>query len=196
MQQRQKTVWYTTYSSPLGKIELAATERGLVRVDFGRNCSRSLLLKELYNQYPTYSVKENPVPFRNIKKWLDNYFSGKKVSLISSNITFDFHVGTKFQQSVWKALCRIPYGQVRSYKWVAEQIGNPKSVRAVGQANGRNPIPILVPCHRVINADGSIGGYSGGLDFKRKLLAIEDIKINAKCQNPIRLRRTNKFQIA
>lgn len=180
MQQRQKTVWYTTYSSPLGKIELAATERGLVRVDFGRNCSRSLLLKELYNQYPTYSIKENPVPFRNIKKWLDNYFSGKKVSLISSNISFDFHVGTKFQQSVWKALCRIPYGQVRSYKWVAEQIGNRKSVRAVGQANGRNPIPILVPCHRVINADGSIGGYSGGLDIKKKLMAIEGILVKSK----------------
>jgi O-6-methylguanine DNA methyltransferase len=184
VQQSQKTVWYTAADSPLGKIYLAASERGLVLVEFGRSRGASLFLNELHKLYPAYSIEENPVPFRNTITWLDNYFSGKKVSISGSGIKFDFRSGTKFQQLVWKTLCRIPYGQSRSYKWVAEQIENPKSVRAVGQANGRNPIPIIVPCHRVINADGTLGGYSGGRDIKKKLLAIEGIKINAKCQNP------------
>jgi O-6-methylguanine DNA methyltransferase len=184
VQQSQKTVWFTAVSSPLGKLYLAASERGLVRVEFGRSRGASLFLNELHSLYPAYSIEENPVPVRNVIKWLENYFSGKKVAVSSSGIKFDFRSGTAFQQSVWKALCRIPYGQVRSYKWVAEQIGNPKSVRAVGQANGRNPIPIIVPCHRVINADGSIGGYSGGINIKKKLLAIEGVNLKSQIPNP------------
>jgi O-6-methylguanine DNA methyltransferase len=184
VQQSQKTVWYTAVDSPLGKIYLAASERGLVLVESGRSRGASLFLNELHKLYPAYSIDENPVPFLNIIQWLENYFSGKKVSISGSGIKFDFRSGTKFQQSVWKTLCRIPYGQVRSYKWIAEQIGNPKSVRAVGQANGRNPIPIIIPCHRVINADGTLGGYSGGIDLKKKLLGIEGVSINSKIQIP------------
>jgi O-6-methylguanine DNA methyltransferase len=184
VQQSQKTVWYTAVSSPLGKIYLAASKRGLVQLEFGRSRGASLFLNELHSLYPAYSIVESPVPFRNVITWLENYFLGKKVAVSGSGIKFDFSSGTKFQQSVWKTLCRIPFGQVRSYKWVAEQIVNPKSVRAVGRANGRNPIPIIVPCHRVINADGSIGGYSGGINIKKKLLGIEGILVKPKAKNP------------
>ena len=95
-------------------------------------------------------------------------------------IKFDLREGTSFQQSVWKTLLQIPFGQVRSYQWVAERIGNPHAVRAVGQANRNNPIPILVPCHRVIKSDGSIGGYSGGIKKKKKLLEIEHFDLSEK----------------
>lgn len=81
--------------------------------------------------------------------------------------------GTDFQKKVWKALCDIPYGETRSYKQVAEAVGNPKATRAVGMANNRNPIMIFIPCHRVIGSDGSLVGYGGGLDMKEKLLSIE-----------------------
>ena len=171
--QHHKTVWYTAINSSLGKIYLVATDRGLARVRFGKNIDKPLVLKELQVLYPTCSISESPVPFRNVIKWLKKYFAGKKVEVRASGIRFDFSSGTSFQQSIWETLCRIPYGQVRSYKWVAEQIRNPNSVRAVGQANGKNPLPILVPCHRVINADGSLGGYSGGGQIKKKLLKIE-----------------------
>ncbi|MDI6782807.1 MAG: methylated-DNA--[protein]-cysteine S-methyltransferase [bacterium] len=182
--QHHKTVWYTAINSPLGKIYLAATDRGLAQVQFGKNSVQPLVLKELQVLEPTCSISESPVPFRNVIKWLKKYFAGEKVALRASGIKFDFSSGTPFQRTVWKTLCRIPYGQVRSYQWVAEQIGNPDSVRAVGQANGRNPLPILVPCHRVINKDGSLGGYSSGIEIKKKLLNIEGIAIKSKIPNP------------
>lgn len=176
----QKTIWYTAINSPLGKLYLAATDRGLARIMFGKRYGESLFLNELLELYPAYKVQRNPVPFRKVIKWLTYYFAGKKPAV--TGIKFDFQSGTSFQQSVWKTLYKIPYGQVRSYQWVAERIGNPKSVRAVGQANGKNPISILVPCHRVINKDGSLGGYSGGINIKKKLLKIEGIFINSKSQ--------------
>jgi O-6-methylguanine DNA methyltransferase len=184
VQQHQKTVWYTAISSPIGKLYLAVTDRGIARIMIGSNKVKPLFLDELQVLAPTCSIRENPVPFRNVIKVLEKYFSGKEIDIISSKIPFDFSSGTPFQQKVWKTLCRIPYGQVRSYQWVAEQIKEPDAVRAVGQANGKNPLPILVPCHRVINKDGTLGGYSGGTDIKKKLLKLEGIIINAKCQNP------------
>ena len=173
MFKNHKTIWYTAISSPIGKLYLAATDRGLARIMIGNNKAQPLFLKELKFFYPTYSISENPVPFRNVITWLKKYFENKKVAINGSGIRFDFSSGTKFQRTVWKALTRIPYGQVRSYQCIAEQIKNPNAVRAVGQANGRNPIPILVPCHRVINKDGTLGGYSGGVQIKKKLLKIE-----------------------
>lgn len=103
------------------------------------------------------------------KKQLAEYFAGERKS-------FELHIapdGTEFQKKIWKALCDIPYGQLRSYKEVAEAAGCPKGFRAVGGANNRNPIVIVIPCHRVIAADGSIGGYGDGIDMKRKLLELE-----------------------
>ncbi|MEE9168363.1 MAG: methylated-DNA--[protein]-cysteine S-methyltransferase, partial [bacterium] len=97
------------------------------------------------------------------------YFRGKRMTF-SVPIRFD---GTDFQNKVWHALTEIPYGQTVTYKEVAEKIGNPKAVRAVGNANNRNPIAIVVPCHRVIGADGKLVGYGGGLEMKEKLLKLE-----------------------
>ena len=102
-------------------------------------------------------------------KQLEEYFSGtlKSFSLPMAP------VGTQFMQDVWHALTNIPYGEVRSYAEIAREIGNPKACRAVGMANNRNPLPIIIPCHRVIGANGKLVGYAGGLDCKEKLLALE-----------------------
>lgn len=101
---------------------------------------------------------------------LDAYLSGKPVSF---RFRLDPSAGTPFQQKVWRALLKIPRGQTRSYAWVAKQIGQPKAVRAVANACGANPVPVLVPCHRVIASDGTLGGFGGGLAMKRRLLALE-----------------------
>lgn len=89
---------------------------------------------------------------------------------------FDWSQGTAFQQDVWQALQTVPYGETRSYQWIAKKIGRPAAVRAVGSANGKNPFTLVVPCHRIIQKDGRIGGYTGGLAIKRKLLAIEQVQ--------------------
>ena len=104
---------------------------------------------------------------------LGDYFAGKRRE-------FDLQLaprGTPFQQRVWQALLAIPFGSVRTYGDVARDIGQPLAMRAVGQANGRNPLPIVIPCHRVIAGDGTIGGYSGGLNVKHRLLALEGIEL-------------------
>jgi O-6-methylguanine DNA methyltransferase len=100
---------------------------------------------------------------------LQEYFRGERKQF---QMTLDLR-GTPFQQRVWKALREIPYGETRSYGEIAVAVGNPHAVRAVGQANGKNPIPIIVPCHRVIQSDGKLGGFGGGLDLKEILLALE-----------------------
>jgi methylated-DNA-[protein]-cysteine S-methyltransferase len=105
-----------------------------------------------------------------VKKELAEYFEkGRKDFTCSTAFT----EGTDFEKRVWDALREVPYGETRNYKWMAEKIGNPHAFRAVGNALGKNPIPIIFPCHRIIESDGSIGGYSGGVDIKRRLLEIE-----------------------
>ncbi|RPI10034.1 MAG: methylated-DNA--[protein]-cysteine S-methyltransferase [Acidobacteriales bacterium] len=100
---------------------------------------------------------------------LDEYFSGRRRQF---DLPLDLE-GTEFQQRVWKSVARIPYGQTRSYAQIATTIGSPTAVRAVGAANGANPVAIIVPCHRVIASGGGLGGYGGGLELKRRLLALE-----------------------
>lgn len=108
--------------------------------------------------------------FAETKKALADYFAGHAVEF---NMPLAFNEGTKFQKQVWQALLTIPYGETISYKELAIRIGNPKAVRAVGLANGRNPIAIIVPCHRVIGANGKLVGYGGGLPRKQQLLELE-----------------------
>lgn len=138
-------------------LRLAASEAGLRSIEFsperdieGRENTRHALLLETERQ-------------------LRAYFAG---DLREFDLTLDI-VGTAFQQRVWSALLRIPYGETRSYSQIAIRIGAPSAVRAVGAANGANPIPIVVPCHRVIGAGGKLVGYGGGLPLKRRLLALE-----------------------
>jgi len=105
-------------------------------------------------------------------KLLKRYFSGESVSF---DVPLDLRYYTPFQQAVWKAAAAIAPGETRSYAWIAKRIRNPKAARAVGQALGANPVPIIIPCHRVISSAGTMGGYSGGLGMKRKLLELEAI---------------------
>lgn len=108
-----------------------------------------------------------------IVDWLEKYFDGNDKPFLLEYL--DFSEATPFQKKVWRQLQKIPFGGVKSYQWVAEKIGVPKGPRAVGQANSRNPYPLLIPCHRVISADGSLGGYSSGLTLKKKLLVHEGV---------------------
>lgn len=154
-------MYYCIVKSPIGPILLARDEEGLKHVNFMKGKKKI----EVSDDWV-----ENEEFFREISGQLEAYFSGKLKS-------FDIKLaaeGTGFQKSVWKALCEIPYGETRSYKEIAVSIGKPKAYRAVGLANNRNPIAIIVPCHRVIGADGKLTGYAGGLDVKEFLLKLEE----------------------
>jgi methylated-DNA-[protein]-cysteine S-methyltransferase len=113
---------------------------------------------------------ETQAPFADVKRQLDEYFAGKRLVF---RLPLDLDQGTAFQRRVWQALLQIPYGRTLSYKEVAHAIGQPSAVRAVGSANGSNPLPIVVPCHRVVASDGTMGGYGGGLEVKQHLLKLE-----------------------
>jgi len=106
----------------------------------------------------------------NLSKRLQRYFIGDQVDFRDR---LDLSEFSRFQQDVWNEVRGIPYGQTRSYRWIAERMGKPRAMRAVGQALGRNPLPIVIPCHRVIRGDGNLGGFSGGLNMKRLLLRLE-----------------------
>ncbi len=160
MKKTKSLTYFTILESPVGKLLLRGNGEGLTGLDF----------------------QEGPHPFKPKEDWirddarfveivnqLEAYFAGDLKE-------FDLPLaprGTDFQMSVWKALRSIPYGETISYGALAERIGNPKAVRAVGGANGKNPIAIIVPCHRVIGSDGTLTGFGGGLPIKEKLLALE-----------------------
>jgi methylated-DNA-[protein]-cysteine S-methyltransferase len=144
----------TTYEGPLGTLTLTSNEDALLGVSF---------ISEIREEQ-----ESNPVLEMAIQQ-LDAYFKGK---LQQFTVPLELH-GTAFQESVWKALSLVPYGTVVSYQDIAIAIGNPKAVRAVGMANNKNPISIIIPCHRVIGKQGSLTGYAGGLDKKQWLLSHE-----------------------
>lgn len=156
----QRPLQYSQMESPIGVLLLAGERGRLHLVGFP---SGKMALE------PHSSWTRNDASFRNVQKQLNEYFTSKRT-------TFDLELapeGTEFQLRVWTALQSIPFGETRSYGEVAKQIGEPKAVRAVGAANGRNPIPIIIPCHRVIGANGSMTGFGGGIDTKVRLLALE-----------------------
>lgn len=166
----KKIVRYATFPSRLGKIFIAATDRGICRLHFP--ASRELL--QQVEKYYGCELVEDHRHFADIRDQLQSYLAGQ---LREFNCRLDFAKGTEFQKKVWNTLLKIPYGETRSYKWVAEQVDCPKGFRAVGGANHSNPIPIIVPCHRVIGSDGSMVGYGGpskeGLKRKRAFLRME-----------------------
>jgi len=154
------TISYTQIESPIGPLLLAADESGLREIRFvhGRQPAK-----------PDPDWKKDDAPLRETIRQLREYFTGELEE-------FDLPLspqGTPFQLSVWKRLCEIPYGETISYGELAGRIGNPNASRAVGLANGSNPIPIIIPCHRVIGSNGKLTGYGGGLPIKEKLLALE-----------------------
>lgn len=151
---------YTKLQSPVGPLLLAASEKGLCRLSFmtGRRPVA-----------PEPAWKEGNAPFAEAILQLKSYFAGE---LREFDLPLDLE-GTPFQLRVWRSLCQIPYGETISYGQLARRIGHPDAARAVGLANGTNPIAIIVPCHRVTGSSGALTGYGGGLPIKRKLLALE-----------------------
>ncbi len=144
----------------IGSLTLMGDESGLRHI---------LFEKERYQVAIQDDWQKNPDFFVPVKKQLRAYFKGE-LKEFDLNLAPD---GTVFQQKVWRALQNIPYGELVSYKTIADTIGNPKAVRAVGAANGKNPLPVVVPCHRVIGSDGSLTGFGGGLPTKQKLIDLE-----------------------
>lgn len=148
--------------SPIGPLYLVASDKGLQGIFWKKQSAP--MAKSLTSTDPATKILSKTV------KQLEEYFQGKRQSF---DLPFDIVSGTPFQKSVWQQLSKIPYGKTVSYKDIAAKIKNPRAVRAVGSANGRNPLSIIVPCHRVIAANGKLGGYAGGLDIKTKLLKLE-----------------------
>ena len=150
------------YESPIGCIAIVAADPD--------NISHLFFTPDFpFDESPHLQV-QYPVLTR-VQKLLDEYFVGKPFD--TSQVPIRIDCGTHFQNKVWDTIRQIPHGEVRSYKWIAERIGKPKAVRAVGSAVGANAVSIFVPCHRVIRSDGRLGGYGGGIERKRQLLALE-----------------------
>jgi methylated-DNA-[protein]-cysteine S-methyltransferase len=154
--------FYKTMQSPVGELKLVANGNGLAAVLWENDDPSRVRLG------PLEEDRNHPV-LREAERQLSDYFAGKRETF---SLKLDF-AGTDFQKKVWNALTTIPFGQTRSYGQIARQIGHPKAVRAVGAANGRNPISIIAPCHRVIGSNGKLTGFAGGLKAKAALLEME-----------------------
>ena len=157
---RKTAIFFTEFASPIGTIQLRGTDAALTGVFMEKHRHEPAR--------PAGAVRDDG-PLRAARRELEEYFAGERREFSVALAP----VGTPFQQQVWQALRAIPYGETISYGELARRIGNPRAVRAVGLANGRNPISVIVPCHRVIGADGTLTGYGGGLERKRFLLALE-----------------------
>ena len=153
---------YMYMESPVGALKLVAHDQALVAVMWDNEDHKRVRLAELIKNI------QHPMLLK-VKQQLEQYFAGQRQQF---DLPLDFQ-GTDFQQQVWQALLTIPYGETRSYKQIAEQVGSENAMRAVGAANGKNPISIIAPCHRVVGASGKLVGFAGGLDNKAILLKLE-----------------------
>ena len=161
-ERRQRQLFYKWIASPVGKLKLVSSDDGLAAILWERERPRRV---------PLDSGTEggNHPVLVEAERQLNEYFGGRRKSFA---LKLDFN-GTSFQQKVWQALLTIPFGETRSYREIARQVGNPAATRAVGAANGRNPISIVAPCHRVIGSTGKLTGFGGGLEAKAYLLTLE-----------------------
>jgi methylated-DNA-[protein]-cysteine S-methyltransferase len=168
------TYYYKTTNSPVGNLKLIATDKGLAAILWENDPPNRVRLT------PLLENKIHPVLLA-AEVQLKEYFAGKRTSF-SVNLA---PVGTEFQNKVWRALSEIPFGETRSYGEIAKRVGNVGAARAVGAANGRNPLSIIVPCHRVIGASGKLTGFAGGLGTKEQLLALEGARSTKTKGKPI-----------
>jgi len=145
------------YQTDIGKIGIVDNGTAIINVYFSKE------------EIPQNVIEQETELLKEAGRQLIEYLEGKRAEFSLTLLP----TGTPFQQSVWKALCAIPYGETRSYKEIAQSVNSPKAFRAVGMANNKNPIPIFIPCHRVIGANGKLVGYAGGLDMKEQLLNLE-----------------------
>jgi len=173
--------WTATVDSPVGPLVLAATADGLCEVAFARSRTpdevRALLVERGLDPHP---VEENPPPavagtLARTSEQLDEYFAGRRDRF---DLPLDFRGVTPFTRSVLEATAGVDFGRLETYRGIAGRIGKPGATRAVGNALGRNPLPVVVPCHRIVRSGGGIGGYTGGLWIKERLLAIEGVALN------------------
>jgi O-6-methylguanine DNA methyltransferase len=161
-----ETLFYLRTPSPVGPLFLAASTKGLVRLEFEARVQN-------LNSSTTQLLESKPALAPYLHE-LNDYFSGERREF---SLPLDLR-GTRFQLACWHALLEIPYGETHSYRDIAQAIGHPHAYRAVGMSNNRNPVAIVVPCHRVIASSGSLCGYGGGLDIKRKLLDLEQASLH------------------
>lgn len=162
MKPTHSTHFYKTMPSPVGELKLVASDEGLAAVLWENDDPKRVRLGTLQED------TKHPV-LLEAERQLTGYFAGK---LDKFSLKLD-PTGTEFQRKVWEALLTIPFGETRSYAQIAQQVGSPKAVRAVGAANGKNPISIIAPCHRVIGSNGKLTGFAGGMEAKAFLLGIE-----------------------
>ena len=164
---RGETIRYVVTDSQLGPLLVAATPKGICRLTFGED------ERALRRRFPNADIRADD---GTIAEWVEGVLTAIDRPEAAPELPIDVR-GTAFQEKVWQELRKIPLGQTRSYADIAAAVGQPGAVRAVGTANGSNPVSVLVPCHRVIRSDGSLGGYGGGLPNKVKLLAAEGITL-------------------
>jgi len=168
-------VYYSRFDSPFGHVFVASTPKGVCLVSFSKITETKFLslLRQMFHKtkFKSEAIRDDKA-LRDVKKNLLDYFNGYPVSF---KIPLDLSIGTQFQRKVWRKVREIPYGELRSYKWVARSIGSAYASRAVGNAVGRNPVAPIVPCHRVICSDGSLGGYTSGIAIKKRLLNLEGV---------------------
>jgi len=163
-----ETVHISQVETPIGRIRVVSTETGLAYVELPR-ASGCGMRGWLHHHLPDAGCVETGDVNRPAIAQILEYLSGERTDF---DLPLDLR-GTCFQRQVWQALQEIPFGECRSYRDIAVAVGRPKAVRAVGAANGSNPVSLVIPCHRVINSDGKLGGYGGGLALKARLLAME-----------------------
>ena len=157
---------FKTMPSPVGELTLVASEKGLTAILWENDDPDRVRLADMTED------AAHPVLVDAVRQ-LGEYFAGKREAF---DLPLDFH-GTDFQKRVWQQLLAIPFGETRSYGEIARALGQPTATRAVGAANGKNPISIVAPCHRVIGANGSLTGFAGGLEAKQRLLALEGLEL-------------------
>lgn len=162
------SLYYAVEPGPWGLIGLAASDKGLIHIQSMISSEKTYMnfLKRSFVNAPEKNSKRLKPAINQLRLYL-------KGKLRNFDVPLDFFTGTTFQKQVWKKLSSIPYGETRSYAWLARSVKRPNAYRAVGNANGKNPLSILIPCHRVIQNNGDLGGYSGGLHIKRYLLELE-----------------------
>ncbi len=173
-------IYYSGFYSSFGPVFVASTSKGICLVSFSK-ITETKFLSLLRKRFQKDIIRNDRVPAK-VRKGLLDYFNGCPVRF---KIPLDLSTGTQFQRKVWRKVREIPYGELRSYKWVARSIGRAHASRAVGNAVGQNPVAPIVPCHRVVCSDGTLGGYSSGITIKKGLLNLEgisgDLSVGGAC---------------
>ncbi|MDH4153077.1 MAG: methylated-DNA--[protein]-cysteine S-methyltransferase [Nitrospira sp.] len=157
------------FKSPWGWMGLSESEKGIDGIALPKPSKRVIEAVLRDQSHEPFQAGSSP-RLEGVRRQLLDYLAGKRDTF---DVPLDLSQGTVFQRQVWRVLQRVPYGKLRSYQWIAARVGGPQYARAVGNAVGANPIPIVIPCHRIVAQDATLGGFSGGLSMKRKLLSLE-----------------------